>query len=49
MFYGNGLPEDQAHALLTHAADRGVTFWDTSNRYGKSMCHGITNICTHLQ
>ncbi|EPT05507.1 hypothetical protein FOMPIDRAFT_1027125 [Fomitopsis schrenkii] len=36
VFYGNGLPEDQAHALLTHAADRGVTFWDTSNRYGKS-------------
>ncbi|KZT67996.1 Aldo/keto reductase [Daedalea quercina L-15889] len=35
-FYGSGIPDDQAHALLTYAADRGVTHWDTSNIYGAS-------------
>ncbi|KAH9921861.1 NADP-dependent oxidoreductase domain-containing protein [Fomitopsis serialis] len=35
-FYGTGIPDEQAHSLLTYAADRGVTFWDTANIYGSS-------------
>ena len=32
----NVTPDEEAHALLTYAADRGVTFWDTSIIYGES-------------
>ncbi|KZT67942.1 Aldo/keto reductase [Daedalea quercina L-15889] len=35
-FHGSSIPDDQAQVLLTYAADRGVTFWDTSNVYGAS-------------
>ena len=34
---GEVTPEKEAHALFTYAADRGVTFWDTSIIYGESV------------
>ncbi|KZT69786.1 Aldo/keto reductase [Daedalea quercina L-15889] len=35
-YYGKGIDKEQAFELLTYAADRGVTFWDTASVYGSS-------------
>lgn len=35
-FYGTPSDDKDAFETLTYAADRGVTFWDTSDIYGTS-------------
>ena len=41
-FYGKPLPDDDAVALLRHAAARGVTHWDTAEAYQVKLPDGTT-------
>lgn len=43
IFYGK-TDEEESHKTLTYAADRGVTFWDTSDFYGTSKLLNIFRV-----
>ena len=46
-YYGESIDKDHPFKLLTYAADRGVTFWDTAMMYGSSEyrgCHRLPGL-----
>ena len=42
MNFGDGTTEDDSHAMMDHALEQGMFFWDTANVYGGKSGKGAT-------